>query len=191
MALHFGNGNNKMKIYLAGKIASNDWRHDIVDNLRNINNDDWDLENRIIPKAIFNKHDYIGPFFIGCDHSCYHGKTRHGVGAGNKRDRNCGYKPNVKRDLTLNLCLKAINNSDLIFCWMPEKIALQSYGTLIEIGHANAIGRPVIIASDKKLDQELWFAEHISECFIINKDPAKALKQGIALLNEQRIRNEI
>jgi len=85
-----------MHIYLAGKIAWNDWRHTIVADLRTAFHDDFYGgsghalgEDVAAPSycwpvlwcAIFNHHAYTGPFFISCDHGCAHGENLHGVAA--------------------------------------------------------------------------------------------------------------
>lgn len=85
-----------MNLYLAGKIAKNDWRHEIVADLRVAFADDFygtcghelgavvaDPAYRwpVLRRAIFNHHSYTGPFFISCDHGCAHGDNLHGVAA--------------------------------------------------------------------------------------------------------------
>ena len=85
-----------MNIYLAGKIARNDWRHAIVADLRTAFNDDFygawghelgavvaDPSYRwpVLRRSIFNHHNYTGPFFISCNHGCAHGDNLHGVAA--------------------------------------------------------------------------------------------------------------
>lgn len=87
-----------MKIYLAGKINKNCWRHSIVAGLGNASSPlpafvegvsefghgtQLDLpEWPVLKNAIFGHHDYVGPYFRSCDHGCFHGDGRHGVAAG-------------------------------------------------------------------------------------------------------------
>jgi hypothetical protein len=79
-----------VKIYLAGKIAPRDWREAIVTNLHlpdvvscpqadgdPFARDEWP----VLPKAIFQTHDYVGPFFANCGHGCFYGDDSHGLGA--------------------------------------------------------------------------------------------------------------
>lgn len=75
-----------MKIYLAGKVAKGDWRHQFVPELRNV------LDHEVVdasdvtvlwPRFIqgfLSQHDYVGPFFASCDHGCSHAPTSHGIG---------------------------------------------------------------------------------------------------------------
>lgn len=78
---------SKLQIYLAGKIYPNDWRHSIVTDLRNAleqPGDAWTLyketEWPVGNRAIFGCYDYVGPYFIGCDHGGFHGENSHGYG---------------------------------------------------------------------------------------------------------------
>ncbi len=77
-------------VYLAGKIARNDWRHRIVEDgnksvhskLRNHSfEENGPYLNFTFSDKLFR---YVGPFFVACDHSCYHGRTTHGVGNGER-----------------------------------------------------------------------------------------------------------
>ena len=79
-----------MKIYLAGKIGKNDWRHDIVGTCLSDACSDFYAYGRqdetaqiamewpVLPKAIFAEYDYTGPYFVACDHGCFHGIGTHG-----------------------------------------------------------------------------------------------------------------
>lgn len=66
----------RRKIYLAGKVSKRCWRHKIVRDLRSA---DW--ENAPLRSAVCvngEAFDYVGPFFVSCDHGCYHGDGTHG-----------------------------------------------------------------------------------------------------------------
>ena len=101
-----------MRIYLAGKISKNGWRFDLVEGLRSAR--DWNNAFPVLRNVIFGEHDYVGPFFIGCDHGCYHGEATHGVGL--DQERYCvEVDPALDRQAVVNLCFKAIHSADLIF----------------------------------------------------------------------------
>jgi hypothetical protein len=150
-----------MKIYLAGKIAKGDWRHDVVAGLRHANSyfdagtDEWP----ILENAILRRHDYTGPFFVGCDHGCYHGKDTHGYKGGC-----CG--PECDDVKVSRLCRKALDVSDVVFAWID---APDAYGTIFEIGYAIAKGTNVYlgISSALKNRSDLWF---IAESLLYNSD---------------------
>jgi hypothetical protein len=103
-----------MKIYLAGKIRKQCWRHAIVKDLHMTNGniaggtcpdpDVWDACTwPILPKAVFGAHDYVGPYFFSCDHGCWH-RTPHAA-ADNVRDRRH----------VVTACKKAIASADVVF----------------------------------------------------------------------------
>lgn len=143
-----------MRIYLAGKISKNGWRFDLVDGLRSAR--DWNNAFPVLRNAIFGEHDYVGPFFIGCDHGCYHGEATHGVGL--DQGRYCvEVDPALDRQAVVNLCFKAIHTADLVFAWIDSETA---YGTLVEIGYALGLGKPVYVcfASGLTITQDMWFA---------------------------------
>jgi len=85
-----------MKLYLAGKIGPNDWRHSIVlglrDAIQNVRYDDHGHgqvlmalpdEWPILRGALLGQHDYVGPFFMPASPGndsvlCVHGDNQHG-----------------------------------------------------------------------------------------------------------------
>jgi hypothetical protein len=172
-----------MKIYLAGKIRANDWRHNIVSKLRSnvwpgcsdAGPEQWP-EFPIMEKAIFGVHDYVGPYFVGCDHGCYHGDHEHGVGAysggefryDNFRDGIKQFRPENRYNKIRRLCLSAIDRTDIIYAYIDD---LTCYGTLVELGYAFAKSKPIIsVFADSISDKDphcrhpidLWFVRSIS-----------------------------
>ena len=59
------------RVYIAGKISKCDFRHHIVAGLKDHPFDQTEL---VTPGFI-----YVGPFFVSCDHGCYHGNGTHGA----------------------------------------------------------------------------------------------------------------
>lgn len=153
-----------MRIYLAGKISTNCWRHRIVSGLRNLITAEqaattWPIAQRVI----FAEHDYTGPYFISCDHGCAHGNETHGLSLlddyahdelahdcpcrGCQGVQDCGESvaypaPIPRRDRVVQLCLAAIRRSDVVFGWIDD---LAVYGSLFELGYAKAIGKNVVL----------------------------------------------
>lgn len=136
--------NTLPKIYLAGKIRKNCWRHDLVSGLRDHH---WNFGQ--LQQATFV---YVGPFFVGCDHGCYHNTKSHGNGIGCSPD-NDNYRSEVVR-----LCYEALQKTDLLFCYID---ALDCYGTIAEIGYARALGIRIVIAFAPCIDRakadDFWF----------------------------------
>jgi nucleoside 2-deoxyribosyltransferase len=136
----------KNKIYFAGKIGFNDWRHDIVGmGLRNAgqwNRDVWQSDG---PDYINldNGDIYCGPFFVSDDHGCGHGPNSHGTG---NENTNCFTPPSRKE--VFNRCIKQISESDYVFCWLSSK---EAYGTLFELGVAFEKKKKIFLAIDESL----------------------------------------
>lgn len=148
------------RIYLAGKIGANDWRHDVVKDLRSV--EEWS----ILINAIFGQHHYVGPYFISCDHGCYHGPNSHGLGV---NDANHGPycsgdvpKPHDNFEV-VHRCVTAIYNADLFIAWIDSA---DCYGTVAEIGYAYARGTEIWIAGPERFT-DLWFVYEMADrlCF--------------------------
>ena len=181
-----------LKIYLAGKIHKNDWRQHLIspDLMLAVEKDSSAFngpisavyplgschtgeEENVLPSfrrwpilsnALFGRHDYVGPYFISCDHGCYHSQNGHGVTCGVTEEehgelRYLGKVSPTVRETILRLCLQAITAADIVFAWIDECTA---YGTLAEIGYAVALRKIVWIASPKDF-QDLWLTYTMAE----------------------------
>lgn len=141
----FSVARNRPKIYLAGKIRKHCWRHQLVNDLREHH---WGAGQ--LAQQDFN---YVGPFFAGCDHGCYHGDGGHGNVSG------CSPDMDLERYHVVKFCLDAITYADAVFCYVD---APDCHGTLVEIGWAYAKCVPVWIAFApglaQKDDNPMWFA---------------------------------
>lgn len=168
-----------MKIYLAGKIGADDWRHSVVSGLKDaiyeFSDSLHDIKDgvirlwRVLPGSILGTHDYTGPYFIACDHGCGHGENSHGLAAG-KGDFSCNYTPTQAQ--VRGLCYEAIANSDVLFAWITDKTV---YGTLVEIGIAWQLGVKVYISGPELFD-DLWFAYQCADTPpFVAESPAQAL----------------
>jgi len=189
-------GSIGINIYLAGKVSKNDWRHEIVDGLRDecVRFDvdgipeDWPV---LVDGIAYGRH-YVGPYFIGCDHGCYHGKNSHGYGpgcAGEEKDypgvdydNHC---PSASREAyVVKQCKNAILRSDLVFAWIDD---LTAFGTIFEIGVAIGMGKRVILATtgDEKT-HELWFMfQYASNSMLYGSDPISAFNRVLEVLAEE------
>lgn len=178
------------KIYLAGKIAKGDWRSTIVSVDCDVDALDFDETHDdlrfarwpVLERAIFDYHSYVGPYFIGDDHGCGHGRSSHGVGL---RDARMGglsacidamttdrEKPTPRR--VLALCQQAIVDCDILFAWLYDSTA---YGTLAEIGFASALGKIVLVAHPPawRGKRDHWFALQMAARVGKFKTPWEAL----------------
>lgn len=175
------------KLYLAGKISKNDWRHSIVAGLRSLHPhfedgpsipDQWP----ILEKSINDTYDYTGPFFVSCDHGCYHGRDTHGINS-----EGCGgpptpldtrphlYDTSNTRYKIVKLCRDAILRSDFVFVWVDS---MSVYGSLFEIGFAYANKKRIWWGYPPKLydRSDLWFAESHASQIVCADTAEKALR---------------
>lgn len=118
----------KPQVYLGGKIRQNCWRHKLVKDLRGHHWNDGPLQQV--------NFDYVGPFFVCCDHGCYHHPSTHGNGYG------CSPSFDISRKTVAKLCRKAVDGCDLLFCYID---APDCYGTIAEIERAHVRGIRVVI----------------------------------------------
>lgn len=91
-----------------------------------------------------------GPFFVDCGHGCAHVATTHGQGQ---------FISASERRRVFDTNIASIENSDFVFAHINE---VDCFGTLFELGHANAAGIPTFIHFGEDLTDrqksELWFA---------------------------------
>ena len=159
-----------LRIYLAGKISKNCWRHSIVADLRNALPDlvscptggaepipEWPVLNQ----AVFGEHHYAGPFFASCDHGCFHGDDSHGLDAQAESPQPAGkYHSDLSASaVVVRRCMEAVSKADLVFAWID---CLDCYGTVAEIGHAHALGKRIWIAGPRPL-RDMWFVYQTAE----------------------------
>lgn len=157
---------NKKYIYLAGKISpTNDWRGKIMtDNFRVCSFGGYDVidyggkkflaDEAIIDIPETDNLKTCGPFFLSCDHSCFHGVSSHGLGANQEpciQENEIRFSEQDVKDI----CLSQINRSDLVLAYIDSP---DCYGTLYEISYAESKDIPVIIVFETpKLKQDMWF----------------------------------
>lgn len=169
------------KVYLAGKIRSNGWRESII-HMRNEEN----LFGGEYPKSklieMF-KHGYLpcitdyvitGPFFLACDHSCYHGEGSHGVGV-NKEGCGTAYGDNFTEEEVIDVCKYQIEHSDIIFAFINDDTC---YGSLFELGYAKSLGKKIIVVFDTtKRQKDMWFIANNADC-VFNLEDFSVFKEN-------------
>jgi hypothetical protein len=173
------------KIYLAGRVSKNDWRHDLVEPQEGsagpglLGLEEW---HKAVALEMVDGNAYVGPFFIDCDHACCHGTDKHGAISV------CTGK--VSRSNVFEKALKGIKDCDLFFAWAGKDFG-EAYGTLVEIGLAHSLRKRIVIAhhpSLVKTDQHgatgshwfggpQWFAFECADEVIAAEDPILAYEQ--------------
>lgn len=159
------------RVYLAGKIGKNDWRHDVVSGLRGAWGEDLvggaaltDQEPwPVLAGAVLNgRADYVGPYFVSCDHGCTHNARSHAVEGG------CVTLAETRNEYTnkvqiFSRCLLSILSADLVMGWINSP---DCYGTLVELGFAAAHGKPVVVGFDQNelgdLVDDFWFLQQLA-----------------------------
>jgi len=165
-----------LKIYLAGKISKNCWRHLLVKNLRNeflggCGESMTDFHWPIMPNAMGDGLHYCGPYFVSCDHGCFHSNgATHGAVASYENmshDETC-YADQAYRN-AFGRCLDSIENADCVFCWIDSN---DCFGTIAEIGYAKAMGKFICIAFSDVFDaDEFWFVRSMADDSFATENP--------------------
>jgi hypothetical protein len=176
------------RIYLAGKIAPGDWRHDVVSGLRSAVTDDADEPWSTLRSAVLNRFDYVGPFFISCDHRGLHGPNTHGVGANQVAGaEECCGTAGLDASIVVQRCMDAIEKADVFYAWLDNPTA---FGTIAEIGYASGRARqhifPIFVATptDCPHERDFWFALQMHGVrHIRSTGPAAGLREALAILN--------
>lgn len=155
-----------MKIYLAGKIDYNDWRHSIVDGLGEASF--YPKEWPVLKESIFATHDYVGPFFLSLGHGQSHGDDyAHGTEVSN----HCSGGEEI-----VEQCFQAIELCDIFFAYIEAR---DCFGTFCEIGYARSRGKRVVVCYAPKVDDsDLWFLNFCASVVKKNvSDPEEELRK--------------
>lgn len=159
--------------YFAGKITKHDWREPIY----HVNFDFYDLDNYAsmvqYSEKVSDELTVTGPFFISCDHGCYHGQGKHGVGAIDPFKKSdlvdlfnldetysgcMGTK--LTRANVFDLCKIQIDKADILFAYIDKN---DCYGTIAEIGYAHAKGKDIVICfANETLKETMWFVDRMA-----------------------------
>lgn len=164
-----------LRVYLAGKITSSGWREKIAPIRDDVRNNIYKVKyvGTFIKDLLTT-----GPFFISCDHGCYHGDTLHGVGAYGPEDTDTpGCEGDgVPKCMVPTICTHQIDDSNFVFAFIDS---VTCYGTLCEIGYAIGKGIPVaVMFSDESLKKDMWFIAEIADivldhCGMVRKSTTK------------------
>lgn len=149
---------NKKYVYLAGKIEKNGWRDEIVGyRCNHLYGYDISKREELLNYYVeYNNSTTItGPWFLSCDHGCYHGDNCHGLGVLNVWGCPEAEGNNYSEDEVYKICTKQIDHSNIIFAYIYDNTC---YGSIYEIAYAKAKGKKVIIIFDtEERMQDMWF----------------------------------
>lgn len=154
--------------YLAGKISENNWRGLIA----GFGNYFYHSLDQVDPDDDLEVNEYLtitGPFFISCDHGCYHGPESHGV-LGKKYETSHGLLSEDKTGCmgsyfsekeVVNICKSQIDRAEILFAFIEDE---SCHGTLAEIGYAHAKGKNVLIRfANSELEEKMWFIKKLEQ----------------------------
>lgn len=149
-------------IYFAGKIGPEDWRCELFGHRTGGVNYDGDYGFKTVFDETHGRDMgafvYGGPFFISCDHSCAHGPASHGAKPeGCLVDAANGVVETHRAIWRVNRA--RIRRADHVFAYINE---VDCFGTLIELGYAAALNKPITIGIGRNLKRaefdDLWMA---------------------------------
>lgn len=171
-----------MKIYLAGKITKNGWRRHLVDGLEGVMQEDW---IKVKSLNMITGDEYVGPFFVACDHGCSHGDNTHGA------DGSCMCDG---RDITdkqvLAKATAGIKACDLFIVWVDGDFQ-SAYGTIAEIGMAHALGKPIVVVRGANLPENTashaWFSLTCADMVLEGVEPATTIERVLLMLGSLKV----
>lgn len=169
----------KPRLYLAGKISRSGWRDDLLNGRCGYSQSRAHFAVDARGQALhvrdpYHEVDcgdfaYVGPFFEDFGHGAAHGPGTHGAIAGYLEDdlttvsvkerSDALAELKVRRGFVFNSNMSAIERADAIFAYVNEP---DCFGTLVELGHAFALAKPIFICVGPNLagaeKDDLWFA---------------------------------
>lgn len=159
-----------MKVYLAGKVSKYGWRAEIIPHFRNeatgVCGEDDPGAHRYKEVEVEPYLVVVGPWFVSCDHGCFHGRNSHGqlatpqlcgCGHGCSGDGFCAAK-NAVRDHVAENARSQIDRADVVLAHFDEPEVCTAYGTLIELGYAAARRKRIFVSGC--FSHDLWFVKH-------------------------------
>jgi len=89
-------------------------------------------------------------------------------------------KEHVK-NIVADMCEYSIKRCDMVFAWIETE---DCFGTILEIGYAKALGKPIIIGGPKDFD-EMWLVYNWAKHKVIAPDAATALATAIVHIGKK------
>jgi hypothetical protein len=161
--------------YAVGKISKKGWRNQLVGGMPNT----WQEYLGAAPVQTHTGFVYNGPFFIRCDHGCTHGSNTHATysictaACSGSQDAEQFRPARVFRQSE-----RQIRQSGFILAWAgQESESLEkAYGSLIELGVAHALAKPILLVHHPKVDlRDFWFAVETATAVVCAEKPVQAL----------------
>ena len=151
----------KPRIYMAGKVGKRDWRHQLLgvdriahgwDDFTTYHTNGWQE---------FELLTYVGPFFVSCDHACFHHNGVHGAASlTHPKDGHTictALSDGPSPTQVHRRAVQGILDSNIVLAYIDKPDA---YGTLFEIGFAVANKKRVVLCISDELrdiEKDFWF----------------------------------
>jgi len=156
--------------YAIGKIAKNGWREQFAS--RNDMPNDWTQYLDAKPLQTHFGFVYTGPFFISCDHGCAH------ITPESHATTSCS-EWEFRPSRVFRQSESQIRRSGFVLVWagIGEDSLDSAYGSLVEVGVAHALGKPILLAHDPKAElRPFWFALETASAVVCAEKPIQALE---------------
>lgn len=203
----------RKRIYMAGKIQKNGWRERLVKDIQ-----DYPPPSPGETLKLWRyEMDYVGPFFVSCDHGCSHGNKTHGVAESCCIDKKelqsvFGVKLNTTNGYSYYVamkCLESIGKADTVFFWID---CIDCYATLVEFGYAYSLKKDLRVGVSNSIksqinytdckeefetghiplgNHELWFLKELATKFVFSdsvNDAFDILYQNVIPESERKIK---
>jgi hypothetical protein len=172
---------NKIPVYLAGRIREERLRFGLVDSTLN----DTEFVSGVLPEASFTCKEigfrYTGPSTISCDHRCSHisgggggvGTRSHGAGSPVcSEETDLGIETAIA---VIKRSKKGVDEAQVVFAWIDD---FEAFGTIWELGYADAQDKLVVIGCpfDIPNSGELWFPLMSADWIVNESSPEKAFE---------------
>jgi hypothetical protein len=172
--------------YAVGKIAKNGWRGAFGIDMPN----SWEEYLTASAAPTHFTLSYTGPFFICCDHGCTHGNNTHATASVCTAAASLDTRDEFRSGQVFRRSEQQIRQAGFLLVWIGRgQDALDTaYGSLVEIGIAHALGKPILLAHHPQANlRDFWFAIETACAVVCSEAPLSAL---VMLSAERRCRHD-
>ena len=159
--------------YAAGRIERDRNRFGLVEcSLLGSEQEAWSATPKVVKETVEGVvFAYSGPWTVGCDHGCAHVAgdpnpwansemaASYGTGTHGAADNDCSSDTGTgdAGSIVFERSMSGIAKADAVFVWLEDA---ECYGTLLEIGYAFAMKKPIYLAYAPNVSPngEMWFA---------------------------------
>jgi hypothetical protein len=156
--------------YAIGKIAKNGWREAFDIAMPG----DWEEYVNAATVPTYFSFNYTGPFFIRCDHGCTHSTASHATCS---ICQSGGYEFRPSR--VFRRSVRQIRQAGFVLVWagVSEGALDTAHGSLVEIGIAHALGKPILLAHHPHANlRDFWFAIETASAVVCTASPLSVLE---------------